>query len=233
MAQKQRWQRRGFTLGEILTVIAVLLVLAALLFPVLGRVRARGRQTACQSNLRQIGLAVQQYLQDNDSTLPAFINWREATASYIKSPAIFMCPSAPPLPQNPLIISEEGKYNFFVGFLNTLVVEHENGKLKQGFAGVNDSSVANASKIFVSGDGPVVGFSRDVPMPRSDACGLTMGNGKPDTLQTLSVIHSGGGNYLFYDGHVKWMTPESMAQALCDAAPYLQPPFRADGEHIQ
>ena len=50
--------RRGFTLIELLIVIAVVAILAAFLFPVFGRVRERARQTACLSNLRQLGLAI-------------------------------------------------------------------------------------------------------------------------------------------------------------------------------
>src|SRR5690606_19112806 len=90
-----RQANRGFTLVEILIVLAVLMILAALLFPVLGRLREKGRQANCQSNLKQIFLGVQQYIQDNDSRHPFFGNWRDATASYIKSSGVFTCPSIP------------------------------------------------------------------------------------------------------------------------------------------
>jgi len=62
--------RRGFTLIELLIVIAVVAILAAFLFPVFGRVRERARQTACLSNLRQLGLATFQYAQDSDDRYP-------------------------------------------------------------------------------------------------------------------------------------------------------------------
>jgi general secretion pathway protein G len=56
--------RRAFTLIEILVVIGVLALLAALLFPAFAQARARGRQTVCSSNLRQLGQAIALYASD-------------------------------------------------------------------------------------------------------------------------------------------------------------------------
>lgn len=62
--------RTGFTLIELLVVIAIIAILAAILFPVFSRARAKARQAACLSNLKQLGLAVQMYSQDWDEMLP-------------------------------------------------------------------------------------------------------------------------------------------------------------------
>ena len=56
----------GFTLLELLIALAFLSLLAALLFPVFAHAREKARQTACASNLRQIGMATMQYGSDND-----------------------------------------------------------------------------------------------------------------------------------------------------------------------
>ena len=61
---------RAFTLVELLLVIAVIAMLVALLLPALSRASEAGRATACLSNLRQAGVALQLYAQDNDNRLP-------------------------------------------------------------------------------------------------------------------------------------------------------------------
>ena len=61
---------RAFTLIELLVVIAIIGILAGLLLPVLSRTKESGRSAACLSNLHQIGVALQLYVQDNQNHLP-------------------------------------------------------------------------------------------------------------------------------------------------------------------
>jgi len=61
---------RAFTLIELLIVIAIIAALASLLLPVLCSAQERGRRTDCVNNLRQVGLAVRLYAEDNADTLP-------------------------------------------------------------------------------------------------------------------------------------------------------------------
>jgi len=99
--------KRGFTLIELLVVIAIIALLAAILFPVFARARENARRTSCQSNLKQIGLGLLQYVGDYDDRLPASAyggvaadsnnstayKWMDAIFPYVKSEQIFICPS--------------------------------------------------------------------------------------------------------------------------------------------
>ncbi len=60
--------RRGFTLMELLVVVAIIAVLAGILFPVLARAREAARATRCRSNLRQLGMSLSLYRSDYDDT---------------------------------------------------------------------------------------------------------------------------------------------------------------------
>lgn len=112
-------RKLAFTLIELLVVIAIIAILAAILFPVFAQAREKARQASCLSNLKQIDLAVQMYLQDYDETFFPHVTERHAppgtpdTADarlpytykykldpYIKNYSrqgisIYKCPSAP------------------------------------------------------------------------------------------------------------------------------------------
>ena len=61
---------RGFTLIELLVVIAIIGILAAMVFPVFARARESARKVVCLSNVKNIALAIQMYLADNNDTMP-------------------------------------------------------------------------------------------------------------------------------------------------------------------
>jgi prepilin-type N-terminal cleavage/methylation domain-containing protein/prepilin-type processing-associated H-X9-DG protein len=101
--------RRAFTLIELLIVIVILALLAAILFPVFARARESARRASCQSNLKQLGTAMTMYSQDYDERMvPSVVSvvpvapatsskdarWPQLLSPYLKMRAIMTCPSA-------------------------------------------------------------------------------------------------------------------------------------------
>ncbi|BCM88535.1 hypothetical protein IAD21_00368 [Abditibacteriota bacterium] len=94
--------RRAFTLLEILVVIAIIGLLAAILFPAFARARENARRASCSSNLKQIFLAHSLYRDDYDGIFApcAYLNagggqveWPELFLPYTRNRQIFICPS--------------------------------------------------------------------------------------------------------------------------------------------
>lgn len=105
--------RRGFTLTEMLVVIAVIAILMALLFPVYSIAREKARQNACLTNLKQIGTALTAYAQDHDGVnvlsherFLSFLANTPATYAhlllpYTRSSIVYACGSHPTVPTFP------------------------------------------------------------------------------------------------------------------------------------
>ena len=102
-------RRAAFTLVELLVVVAIIAILAAILFPVFARARENARRSSCSSNLKQLGLGLRQYAQDYDGRVIIgdvtghyngqmnqrfrHVLWMDVVYPYVKSEQIFNCPS--------------------------------------------------------------------------------------------------------------------------------------------
>jgi prepilin-type N-terminal cleavage/methylation domain-containing protein/prepilin-type processing-associated H-X9-DG protein len=79
-------RRKGFTLIELLVVIAIIGILAAMVFPVFARARESARKAVCLSNVKNIALAIQMYLADNNDTGPPWESRQEVAEFFATSP---------------------------------------------------------------------------------------------------------------------------------------------------
>jgi prepilin-type N-terminal cleavage/methylation domain-containing protein/prepilin-type processing-associated H-X9-DG protein len=212
-------RRSGFTLIELLVVIAIIAILAAILFPVFAQAREKGRQTACLSNCKQLGIALTMYATDYDDRLPpakignsppyrhgcasngegyplwpAF--WQDVVQPYTKNRGILRCPSDPnrgyqpekadqPVDGNPDSL-RFGYVGNHWAFVNTLGPELLNGWHAHGRALGTIPNPASLILVFEGYD--------DCPEMRWAI------------QQNLDCsVHNKGSNYIFTDGHARWL----------------------------
>jgi len=218
---KLRWV--GFTLIELLVVIAIIAILAAILFPVFARAREKARQTACQSNMKQLGLAIMMYVQDYDERFVSVyddgngypagrIIWADKIFPYVKNRQVFVCPSsnasADPVPgywpnnlqgtryQMPMMhVFPEGWQNP-VSMADFTAPAETVMLLESDNAWWTHYCACHAGSVQTSGG---IQYLQGPP-PGGSCCS-----------ERTWPWHNGGLNVAFCDGHVKWMTVTALA----------------------
>ncbi len=141
---RRKTDQRGFSFMEILIVIVIICLLAMLIIPIYSSMRKRGRRTACMSNLRQVGMALQLYGQDYDEFMPIFLNRRHdkdgkstpwdspegisyAVTRKSKDPRILFCPADVYAGRDIDVFGVNHKYSSY--FFNTIPPESPKGRL--------------------------------------------------------------------------------------------------------
>ena len=186
---------RAFTLVELLTVIAIIGVLAGILIPIVGSVRRNAKQAQCLSNVRQIGLGMKLFASDNRNRLPYMINasvktWDQQLleGGYLPKGQVFRCPSDEGVRTESGFIRSYA-YNNYVG----------DATGAQTLKGLLGNATKPLSNIILVADG---GYGLAV---MNSGTGVNASkNGNCQTNHRDGTVNKGA-NYVFADMHAAWM----------------------------
>ena len=215
MNSPQSHRRAGaFTLVELLTVIAIIAILAALLLPAVTRSQMRARRIVCVHDLGQIGIAFQIFLHDHASKFPMqvpmsdggsqefvqngyavggefYFSYRhfQVLSNEIVVPKLMICPADTRLPAVNMSALQNGNLSYFIG----VNADYD----RPGSVLVGDRNLANVP-----------------PLNPSIVHG-----GTGNRLRWTKELHELKGNVLFADAHVEEWTPALLSASPNNAGP--------------
>ena len=208
---------RAFTLIELLTVIAIIGILAAIIIPTVGRVRDSARASQCVSNMRQVTLAMRLYSDDRKGVLPAAFSatggWAVALAPYLPTGTytgarnpVFVCPTNDYESRGTGALPVAQTYSLGPGSagLNTTEswVNDSNGSIAR-----NVSSIRNPTMAVFLLEGQIQDLTNKTAYGVIQRTQL--GNLAANTAGHVALRHGGNGrtNVSFGDGSVRTISP--------------------------
>lgn len=184
---------KGFTLIELLVVIAIIGILAGILLPVLSRARESARSTQCASNVKQIGMGLIMYANENSEAFPsstadAMLSLNLLFPNYISDQRVFKCPS------------------------DTFVTAVTNAGITAANAFDKDECSYGYDYTHTQADDADVAILAD--RPTNNAASLPTSANSPNHGGTVNAagtadVAGRGQNVLYLDGHVEFMSTQN------------------------